>query len=130
MRGSGALAALAALAILLPGAGSAQVDRAADSASDALIHADAARAAGITGARVTVAVLDTGVDDHDPDLAGSIVAEHCFVPPDGCPNGQAEQDGPGSAQDDQGHGTAVAGLIVGNDSRDRNRIPWSSTARA
>jgi subtilisin family serine protease len=70
--------------------------------------------AGFTGEGVTVAILDTGVDGRNADLADSIVAEHCFVPPDGCPNGGAEQDGPGSAQDDQGHGTAIAGLITGN----------------
>ncbi len=73
------------------------IARSHDSSSDALIHADAARAAGFTGKDVTVAVLDTGVDDRNADLADSIVAEHCFVPPDGCPNGGAEQDGPGSA---------------------------------
>jgi subtilisin family serine protease len=85
----------------------------ADAWSDSLIHADAARAAGYTGKGVTVAVLDTGVDGDNPDLAGAVVAEHCFVAPDGCPNGAQEQDGPGSAADDQGHGTAMAGIIAG-----------------
>jgi subtilisin family serine protease len=103
-------AAIVAAATVLPGAAA----RSHDASSDALIHADAARAAGFTGNGVTVAIVDTGVDGHNPDLSDSIAAEHCFVPPDGCPNGTAEQDGPGSAQDDQGHGTAVAGLITGN----------------
>jgi subtilisin family serine protease len=67
-----------------------------------------------TGAGVTVAVLDTGVDLQDAGVAGAVVAEHCFVPPDGCPDGTAEQDGAGSAQDDQGHGTAMADIIAGN----------------
>ena len=87
---------------------------AADVSSDALIHADATRALGYTGKGVTVAVLDTGIDDRNPNLVRSVVAEHCFVPPDGCPNGTAEQDGPGSAQDDQGHGTAIADVIAGS----------------
>jgi Subtilase family len=72
------------------------------------------RALGYTGAGVTVAVLDTGIDDHDPAVAGAVVAEHCFVPPDGCLDGTGEQDGPGSAQDDQGHGTAMTDIIAGN----------------
>ena len=110
MRLLGGLAAFVVAVTVLPGASA----RSHDAASDALIHADATRAAGYTGTGVTVAIVDTGIDEHNPDLADSIVAEHCFVPPDGCPNGAAEQDGPGSAQDDQGHGTAVAGLITGN----------------
>jgi subtilisin family serine protease len=85
----------------------------ADAWSDSLIHADAARAAGYIGKGVTVAVLDTGIDTGNPDLAGAVVAEHCIVPPDGCPDGTGEQDGPGSAADDQGHGTAMAGIIAG-----------------
>jgi len=97
------------------GIAAARVDaRLADASSDALIHADASRALGYTGKGVTVAVIDTGIDDHHPDLAGSVTAEHCFVPPDGCPDGAAEQDGPGSAQDDQGHGTAIADVIAGH----------------
>ena len=109
----GALGTTAAIAVaaLCLAAGAA-----ADASSDALIHADATRALGYTGMGVTVAVLDTGIDDHDPSLVRSVVAEHCFVPPDGCPDGTAEQDGPGSAQDDHGHGTAIADVIAGTGS--------------
>jgi subtilisin family serine protease len=99
---------LACAAATEPGAG------VLDTSSDSLIHADASRALGFTGKGVTVAVLDTGIDDHNPDLAAAVTAEHCIVPPDGCPDGSAEQDGPGSAQDDQGHGTAIADIIAGN----------------
>jgi len=84
-----------------------------DAPGDQLIHADVTRTLGYTGKGVTVAVLDTGIDDHNPDLARGVVAEHCIVEPDGCPDGSAEQDGPGSAQDDQGHGSAVADVIAG-----------------
>lgn len=90
--------------------------RAADVSSDSLIHADASRALGYTGKGVTVAVIDTGIDDHDPDFAHRVTAEHCFVPPDGCPDGTGEQDGPGSAQDDEGHGTSIADVIAGDGS--------------
>ena len=106
----------ARLAIVLASlllAGGAAVAR-GDVASDALVHADATRALGYTGAGVTVALLDTGVDLGDAGVAGAVVAEHCFVPPDGCPDGTGEQDGSGSAQDDQGHGTAMADIIAGN----------------
>ncbi|MBV8259266.1 MAG: S8 family serine peptidase [Actinobacteria bacterium] len=85
----------------------------ADTPGDALIHADAARLAGYTGAGVTVALVDTGVDSKNPTLAGAVVAEHCIVSGGGCPNGSDEQDGPGSAQDDQGHGTAMATILTG-----------------
>ena len=100
------------LASLLPAGGATAAH--ADVASDALVHADATRALGYTGTGVTVAVLDTGIDDGDSAVAGAVVAEHCFVPPDGCPDGTGEEDGPGSAADDQGHGTAMADIIAGN----------------
>jgi len=111
VRRSAATAATVLAALSLAGTTAARVT---DAPSDSLIHADAGRALGYTGKGVTVAVLDTGIDDRNPDLADSIVAEHCFVPPDGCPDGSAEQGGPGSAQDDQGHGTAIADLIAGD----------------
>jgi subtilisin family serine protease len=86
----------------------------ADAESAALIGAPAAAARGLTGRGVTVAVVDSGVDVSHPDLSASVVAEHCFLPPAGCPNGAGEQDGPGSARDDHGHGTNVAGIVTGD----------------
>ncbi len=84
--------------------------------SVALIRANEAQASGMTGAGVTVAVLDTGIDTDHPDLAYDIVAQQCFahLPSDagGCPNGEATQSGPGAAEDDEGHGTSVAGIIT------------------
>ena len=106
------LLCLAAVAAGGPGAG------VRDASSDALIHADASRALGYTGKGVTVAILDTGVDEHNADIAGAVADEHCIVPPDGCPDGTGEQDGPGSAQDDQGHGTAIADVIAGDGRND------------
>jgi hypothetical protein len=58
-----------------------------------------------------VAVIDTGIDPTQTDLADSIVAQHCFAhggcPPTGSDEGE-------SALDENGHGTHVAGIITGN----------------
>jgi hypothetical protein len=53
----------------------------ADVASDALVHVDAAHAAGYTGQGTTIAILDTGIDDRNAELSQRVVAEHCIVPP-------------------------------------------------
>jgi hypothetical protein len=68
---------------------------------------------GITGAGVSVAVLDTGIDTDHPDLASDIAAQHCFCSGNvlfGCCPGMAKQGT--SAEDDEGHGTSVAGIIT------------------
>jgi subtilisin family serine protease len=64
------------------------------------IGAPAAWAAGYTGAGVTVAVIDTGVDETHPDLAGRQVAEANF------------SDAPDN-EDHFGHGTHVASIVAG-----------------
>jgi subtilisin family serine protease len=82
-----------------------------------LIGADLVHAQGFDGHGVTVAVLDSGIDDTSRDFAGRIVAQQCFCDNlDGtgcCPNGEIEQSGPGSARDDNGHGTHVSGIVAG-----------------
>jgi hypothetical protein len=79
-----------------------------------LVGANQTQAAGFTGAGVTVAVLDTGIDRTHPDLSDDLVGENCFCANNGacCPNGMATQTGAGSAQDDLGHGTWVTGQIT------------------
>jgi major intracellular serine protease len=57
-------------------------------------------AQGITGAGVTVAVLDTGVAGH-PDLSGRILGGRSFVGND-----------PADYTDGHGHGTHIAGIIA------------------
>ncbi|MCX7791937.1 MAG: S8 family peptidase, partial [Chloroflexaceae bacterium] len=59
-----------------------------------------------TGGPIVVAVLDSGVDGEHPDLAGKVLPGH-----------NALNGGP-DARDDNGHGTAVAGLIAANTNND------------
>jgi type VII secretion-associated serine protease mycosin len=53
------------------------------------------------GQDVIVAVVDTGVDQDHPDLAANMVGGRTFV------------SGTSSPEDDQGHGTHVAGIVAG-----------------
>jgi subtilisin len=62
---------------------------------------------GLKGAGVSVAILDTGIDTNHPDLSKNIKGGY---------NALAEQD-PQNYQDDNGHGTHMAGIIVGRMNR-------------
>jgi subtilisin family serine protease len=64
------------------------------------IGGPAARARGLDGEGVTVAVLDTGIDDQNPDVAGRVAAQADFV-----------QEG--DTDDHNGHGTHVASTVAG-----------------
>ena len=78
-----------------------------------LINADDVHLLGVTGEGIEVAVLDTGIDTNHPDLADDILSENCFlsgyIP---CHNGQPTDSGPGSAEDDNGHGSHVSGIVT------------------
>jgi len=93
-----------------------------------IIGADISWAGGLRGSGVRVAVLDTGIDTDHPDLASSVVHEACFVSnvdgTPGCSNGLSVFVGPGSAEDDNGHGTFVTGIIAsGGDVAPRGVAP-------
>src|SRR5436190_23690894 len=91
--------ALCLLALLLPAssAGAADPRRGAQWNLD-MIEADAARAV-TTGAGAVVAVVDSGVQADHPDLAGHVGQGYDFVQRDAV------------AQDGDGHGTHVSGII-------------------
>lgn len=65
------------------------------------IGAPAAWKQGYTGQGVTVAVVDTGIDENHPDFVGRIVAEANFTNSD-------------TVSDRHGHGTHVTGIVAGS----------------
>src|SRR5262245_38942017 len=84
-----------------------------------LVEADQAWAAGFDGSGWAVAILDTGVDNGHPFLAGKVVEEACFSANGSCPDGSTTQIGPGAgvpctyAVSGCRHGTHVAGIAAG-----------------
>lgn len=79
-----------------------------------LVHLNVLHALGYTGNGVRVAVIDSGLDRTHTDLSDDLVAEQCFCSGGTgcCPAGGTTQSGAGSAQDDNGHGTNVAGIVT------------------
>jgi subtilisin family serine protease len=68
------------------------------------VHAEAP---GLKGAGVAIAILDTGIDTNHPDLSKNIKGGY---------NAIAGQN-PQNYQDDNGHGTHMAGIIAGRMNR-------------
>ena len=75
-------------------------------ASVAQVGAPAAWDRGFTGTGTTVAVLDSGIDDQHPDLAGQVVGRQNFT------------DGSEADADLSGHGTHVAATVAGTGASD------------
>lgn len=68
--------------------------------ADLQINADDVWNWGYDGSGVTIAILDTGVDDGHIELSDSVIATRNFVG--------------GISEDRDGHGTHVSGIITGN----------------
>ena len=68
------------------------------------VYADEAHHDGYTGAGADVAIIDTGIDPNHPDLAPNMGGGECFV---SCAGSCAA-----CWDDDQGHGTHVAGTVA------------------
>ena len=86
------------------GGGGGPLSAAAESANNyglAVINANAAYAKGGSGAGVTVAVIDTGIDTRHSDLDANIAPASIDIVVPSFP-----------LQDDIGHGTNVAGIIA------------------
>lgn len=92
-----------------------------DTASSDAMGAAVTRAAGLTGAGVTVGVVDSGCDASHPDLADHVThnvklvsAEYANIPPDSSNTIVVPMEaGPYQNTDlGSGHGTHVAGIIA------------------
>jgi hypothetical protein len=89
------------------------------------IEADIAHQQGFNGSGAVIAIVDTGVDNTHPLLAGRVIDEACFADreepedPPSCPNGGNQQFGTGAAvpcpfaPSTCRHGTHVAGIAAG-----------------
>lgn len=95
-----------------------------------IVGAQAAWDLGYTGGGWYVAVIDTGIRTSHDMFQGKHIVEHCFSLGEdwydrengGCPNGETEMAGPGSAVHYEGrfgHGSHVAGIAAGNDGVNR-----------
>lgn len=71
----------------------------------ALTGAQAARAAGLTGAGIRIGIIDSGVNRNHPALAGRVLANYTYLNPN---TNNLRVD------DVVGHGTVVAQLAAGN----------------
>lgn len=70
--------------------------------------------AGLTGAGVTVAIIDTGVDVSHPALAGLGIGP------------QHDMTGGAVRRDDRGHGTYCAGIVASNHTKYRGIAPGAT----
>ena len=85
-------------------------------ASNSSIYPEGAWDLGYTGSGVNVAIVDTGIDDEHPGLAGKAVAGYDAVCSDDplCLASFQEDDGSFDPDDQNQHGTACAGMATSN----------------
>jgi len=83
-----------------------------------LINAHKHHAKNNKGDKVVVAVIDSGLDADHVNLADDLVVQACFadinpkVAGGDCPDGTDKQVGNGAAEDDNGHGSCMTGIIT------------------
>ena len=79
-----------------------------------VLQLDAAHQTAL-GSGVVVAVLDTGVDEQQPALTGTLLPGHDYVADDGIPEDApagVDSDADGDPDSAVGHGTFVAGMVT------------------
>src|SRR5437764_4656230 len=84
-----------------------------DDITDNATNVSAARNAGYDGTGVTVAVIDSGINDSHPDLQDSTQSQSRVLYHQDF-TGTATTNAGGATYDLYGHGTHVAGIIGGN----------------
>jgi subtilisin family serine protease len=83
------------------------------------VHAFSNSSINITGLDQTICVIDSGVNETHPGLAGRVVREKCFCDVTDLGSGGCCSDNTNEANDaadDHSHGTHVAGIAAGNGS--------------
>ena len=83
-------------------------------ASNSSVYSEGAWDLGYTGNGVNIAIVDTGIDDEHPGLAGKAVAGYDAVCTDDvlCMASFQEDDGSFDPDDQNQHGTACAGMAT------------------
>ncbi len=101
------------------------------SSANLFVGAQEAWSYGFDGSGQTVGIIDTGVDNMHPALAGKVIFEGCFTDGD-CVEGLDAVLGPDVALpfecDDCDHGTHVAGIVAGKDGDFSGVAPGASIA--
>ena len=83
-------------------------------ASNSSVYSEGAWDLGYTGKGVNIAIVDTGIDDEHPGLAGKTIAGYDAVCTDDplCLASLQEDDGSFDPDDQNQHGTACAGMAT------------------
>lgn len=84
--------------------------------SISIVDATSAWDLGYTGTGTVIAIIDTGIDYHHPDLGGGIGSEYKVI------GGYDFVNNDHDPMDDHGHGTHVAGIAAGKGDVNDNNV--------